>query len=122
MRLALVSLRLIQDLRRPGRRWRRRQDQRHLIAAFGRLVVLVGTEAANQAMAAVQQRLHSRHRASSAIEGTPRCARIYVHKGVTPGFLALFQAWYNLRTRGAGAGTRAPARMSPSPASVSTTG
>ena len=34
---------------------------------------------------------------------------LYVHKGVTRGFLALFRAWFNLRTRrwGRHKGTRA---------------
>ena len=54
--------------------------------------------------------LHQRHRASSAIEGFNATLRpyLYVHKGATKraraasgtqGFLALFCAWFNLRTR-----------------------
>ena len=41
------------------------------------------------------------HRASSAIEGFNAALRpyLYVHKGVTQGFLDLFRAWFNLRTR-----------------------
>ena len=54
--------------------------------------------------------LHQRHRASSAIEGFNAALRpyLYVHKGATKraraasgtqGFLDLFRAWFNLRTR-----------------------
>ena len=40
-----------------------------------------------------------RHRASSAIEGFNAALRpyLYVHKGVTQGFLELFRAYFNLR-------------------------
>ena len=50
---------------------------------------------------AVDAVLLQRHRASSAIEGFNAALRpyLYVHKGVTPGFLNLFRAWFNLRTR-----------------------
>ena len=42
-----------------------------------------------------------RHRASSAIESLNSLLRpyLYVHKGVSQGFLELFVAWRNLRTR-----------------------
>ena len=50
---------------------------------------------------AVEEVLHQRHRASSAIEGFNAALRpyLYVHKGATQGFLDLFRAWFNLRTR-----------------------
>ena len=49
----------------------------------------------------VEAVLHQRHRASSAIEGFNAALRpyLYVHKGATQGFLDLFRAWFNLRTR-----------------------
>ncbi|MBM7071280.1 hypothetical protein JQC92_04390, partial [Shewanella sp. 202IG2-18] len=49
----------------------------------------------------VEQLLHSRHRASSAIEGFNATLRsyLYVRKGVNQGFLELFKAWHNLRKR-----------------------
>ena len=49
----------------------------------------------------VEALLLQRHRASSAIEGFNAALRpfLYVHKGVTQGFLELFRAYYNLRTR-----------------------
>ena len=50
---------------------------------------------------AVEQLLMQRHRASSAIEGFNAALRpyLYVHKGVTQGFLELFRAYFNLRPR-----------------------
>ena len=50
---------------------------------------------------AIEEVLHQRHRASSAIEGFNAALRpyLYVHKGATQGFLDLFRAWFNLRTR-----------------------
>ena len=64
---------------------------------------------------AIEAVLHQRHRASSAIEGFNATLRpyLYVHKGATKraraasgtqGFLALFRAWFNLRTRRWGGG------------------
>ena len=49
----------------------------------------------------VEELLIHRHRASSAIEGFNAALRpfLYVHKGVTQGFLELFRAYFNLRTR-----------------------
>ncbi len=45
-----------------------------------------------------------RHRASSAIEGFNASLRpfLYVHKGVTQGFLELFRAHHNLKVRRSG--------------------
>ena len=62
------------------------------------------------ALDAIEEVLHQRHRASSAIEGFNAALRpyLYVHKGATKraraasgtqGFLDLFRAWFNLRTR-----------------------
>ena len=52
-------------------------------------------------LAAVKELPDKHHRASSAIEGFNAALRpfLYVHKGVTPGFLELFRAHHNLRTR-----------------------
>ena len=56
---------------------------------------------AHRCLEAVEAVLHQRHRASSAIEGFNATLRpyLYVHKGATQGFLDLFRAWFNLRTR-----------------------
>lgn len=53
---------------------------------------------------AVEWLLDKRHRASSAIEGFNALLRpyMYVRKGVSQGFLELFKAWHNLRTRRSG--------------------
>jgi hypothetical protein len=50
-------------------------------------------------LCAVEQLFLRRHRASSAIEGFNAALRphLYVHKGVSQGFLELFRAYYNLR-------------------------
>ena len=73
---------------------------RHLLAAYGALRDRLGAES-DSLLDAVEAVLHQRHRASSAIEGFNAALRpyLYVHKGVTQGFLDLFRAWFNLRTR-----------------------
>ncbi|MBU1235035.1 MAG: hypothetical protein KKD01_19675 [Proteobacteria bacterium] len=78
----------------------RHRHQRHLAGAFAMLRDLAG-EDARSVFQAVDLALLHRHRASSAIEGFNAALRpfLYVHKGVTQGFLSLFQAHYNLRTR-----------------------
>jgi len=52
-------------------------------------------------LATIQKLLEQRHRASSAIEGFNAALRpfLYVQKGVSQGFLNLFQAYFNLRKR-----------------------
>ena len=79
---------------------RRGALSRHLLAAYGALRDRLGGAGA-ALLDAVEAVLHQRHRASSAIEGFNATLRpyLYVHKGVTRGFLALFRAWFNLRTR-----------------------
>ena len=79
---------------------RRRALSRHLLGAYGALRDQLGTES-DSLLDAVEAVLHRRHRASSAIEGFNAALRpyLYVHKGVTQGFLDLFRAWFNLRTR-----------------------
>ena len=49
----------------------------------------------------VQALWQQRHRASRAIESFDAALRpyLYIHKGVTQGFLELFRAYFNLRTR-----------------------
>ena len=79
---------------------RRGALSRHRLAAYGALRDRLGGASA-ALLDAVEAVLHQRHRASSAIEGFNATLRpcLYVHKGVTRGFLALFRAWVNLRTR-----------------------
>ena len=79
---------------------RKRALSRHLLGAYGALQDRLGPESA-ELLAAVEAVLIERHRASSAIEGFNAALRpyLYVHKGVSQGFLDLFRAWFNLRTR-----------------------
>ena len=79
---------------------RHRALSRHLLGAYTVVQDRLGPESASL-LDAVEAVLHQRHRASSAIEGFNAALRpyLYVHKGVTQGFLDLFRAWFNLRTR-----------------------
>ena len=79
---------------------RRRALSGHLLAVYAALQHRLGPDSASL-LDAVEAVLHQRHRASSAIEGFNAALRpyLYVHKGVTQGFLDLFRAWFNLRTR-----------------------
>jgi hypothetical protein len=100
VRLAAVICRLGQDLNRQLRPWARSRDERHMLGALAMLRD-VAPETHGELLSAVQQVLLKRHRASSAIEGFNAALRpfLYVHKCATPGFLELFRAYYNLRTR-----------------------
>jgi hypothetical protein len=101
--LACVVWRLVFDLgrgRRLGTRTRA-DDQRHLMGAMATLRSIVGAEQADDLLVEVSTIFERRHRASSAIEGFNAALRpfLYVHKGVTQGFLELFRAHYNLKRR-----------------------
>jgi len=101
---ACVFWRLVHDLRRKrfACSHKRRQHQRHLLEAYRSLCDATLCQADRQAIVvAVDCIFERRHRASSAIEGFNAALRpfLYVHKGVTQGFLDLFRAYYNLRTR-----------------------
>jgi hypothetical protein len=101
--LACVIWRLLFDLGR-GRRLGARTkvgDQRHLLGAMAMLRSMVGAEQADGLLAEVSTIFERRHRASSAIEGFNAALRpfLYVHKGVSQGFLELFRAYHNLKRR-----------------------
>ena len=98
--LACIIWQLLAVLRGCTEDIERHHHQRHLAGAFAMLRDLAG-EDARCVFEAVDLALQHRHRASSAIEGFNAALRpyLYVHKGVTVGFLSLFQAHYNLRTR-----------------------
>ena len=91
---------LVRALNRHPPHARRRALSRHLLGAYGTLQDRLGPESA-LLLDAVEAVLQQRHRASSAIEGFNAALRpyLYVHKGVTQGFLELFRAYFNLRTR-----------------------
>jgi hypothetical protein len=100
--LACIIWRLMFDLgrnRRLGERTRK-DDEQYLLGAMGMLRELLGAQA-DELLKTVHAIFVGRHRASSAIEGFNAALRpyLYVHKGVTQGFLELFRAYYNLRTR-----------------------
>ena len=98
--LACICWYLVRALHKRPARARYRALSRHLLGAYGALHDQLGPASASL-LEAVEAVLHQRHRASSAIEGFNATLRpyLYVHKGATQGFLALFRAWFNLRTR-----------------------
>ena len=98
--LACVMIQLIDDLQHHRQPWQRRQQSQHLIGAYHQLQQRLGDQAES-----LFEQLHQlwlrRHRASSAIEGFNASLRPYlgVHKRATQGFLDLYRAYFNLRTR-----------------------
>ena len=92
--------RLLDALRSQRWPWKHTEYTRQLLGAFAQLKTLLGKQT-DSLLEAVEALLERRHRASSAIEGFNAALRpyLYVHKGVTQGFLELFRAYYNLRTR-----------------------
>ena len=98
--LGCICWYLVRELHKRPAHARRRALSRHLLGAYGALQDRLGPESASL-LAAIEEVLHQRHRASSAIEGFNASLRpyLYVHKGATQGFLDLFRAWFNLRTR-----------------------
>lgn len=97
---ACLAYRLALDLQHHRRAWNRTNQKRRLREAIGQLETTAGL-AAEALFIEVDAIIQRRHRASSAIEGFNATLRphLYVHKGVTQGFLELFRAYYNLRTR-----------------------
>lgn len=98
--LGCIVWQRVKALGKRPHRARRRALHRHLLGAYGELRKRLG-ERTDALLDAVEQLLLQRHRASSAIEGFNAALRpyLYVHKGVTQGFLELFRAYFNLRTR-----------------------
>ena len=98
--LGCVVWQLVKGVRKHPHRARRRALQRHLLGTYAALRNRLGART-DALLDAVEQLLIHRHRASSAIEGFNAALRpfLYVHKGVTQGFLELFRAYYNLRVR-----------------------
>ena len=98
--LAGLVFRLTHDLRILHRPWDRCRDEQHLIGALAMLRD-IAVEKTSEVLGSVKSVIRRRHRASSAIEGFSAALRpfLYVHKGVTQGFLELFRAYHNLKTR-----------------------
>ena len=88
-----------QDLSRANR-WNKSKHVQAANNIMVRIIHIAGkraSEITNEVLAIIERR----HRASSAIEGFNARLRpyLYVHKRVSQGFLDLFAAWRNLRTR-----------------------
>ena len=98
--LAAVILRLTQNRHHQRRPWQHHQQTQQRLGAYALLQQQLGPQT-DDLLEAFQKCLDQRYRASSAIEGFNATLRpyLYVHKGVTQGFLDLFQAYFNLRTR-----------------------
>jgi NAD(P)-dependent dehydrogenase (short-subunit alcohol dehydrogenase family) len=98
--VACMLWRLVFELQNDRCPWQRAQQHRHLLGAFAHLKYLLGPQL-DALLNAVKALLEQRHRASSAIEGFNAALRpfLYVPKGVTQGFLELFRAYHNLKTR-----------------------
>lgn len=100
VRAACLVHRLAMDLRNGRRPWDAQRDKRRLREAISQLEHST-SEKADRLLGIVDVIVQQRHRASSAIEGFNAALRpfLYVHKGVTQGFLELFRARHNFKTR-----------------------
>jgi hypothetical protein len=98
--LAGLVFRLTHELHIQNRPWDRRRDEQHLLGALAMLQD-TANDNTREVLHSVKEVIRRRHRASSAIEGFNAALRpfLYVHKGVTDGFLELFRAYHNLKTR-----------------------
>ena len=98
--LGCICWYLVRELHKRPAPARHRALSRHLLGTYAALRDRLGTET-DSLLDAVEAVLQQRHRASSAIEGFNAALRpfLYVHKGATQGFLDLFRAYFNLRTR-----------------------
>lgn len=92
--LGCLVWQLVRALRKSPHRARRHELHRHVLGAYGELRGRLGART-DALLDAVEALLLQRHRASSAIEGFNAALRpfLYVHKGVTQGFLELFRAY-----------------------------
>lgn len=82
----------------------RLEVQQKMAAAYHHIRTKLSEHEVDALMSKAREVLDKRHRASSAIEGFNAILRpyMYVRKGVDQGFLELFMAWHNLRTRRSG--------------------
>ena len=98
--LAAIIWGLYLDLKKNRRPWSRTADEKRLLETWQQLQQMSENNK-NEILAGVKHLLERRFRASSAIEGFNAALRphLYVHKGVSQGFLELFRTFFNLRTR-----------------------
>lgn len=83
---------------------KKKDARQRILEAHQHIETSLSKRKSNELVAAIEWLLDKRHRASSAIEGFNALLRpyMYVRKGVSQGFLELFKAWHNLRTRRSG--------------------
>jgi len=100
VRLGCIILRLEHELKLRFTMGDDFERRRHLLGAAAVLRDQVGSDA-SEVFGAIRDIHHRRHRASSAVEGFNAALRphLYVHKRATQGFLDLFRAYHNLKTR-----------------------
>ena len=85
-------------------RWLRAAQLTALATGWSELRRIFTPELAGKLLGLIEQLFTRRHRASSALEGFHAGIRphLYVHKGVSQGFLELYRAYYNLHTTRSG--------------------
>lgn len=103
-RMAVLMWHARRDLEATPKSSRSHEQIERMCAAHLGLNHTTTPERAEELFKAVDEVLWRRHRASSAIEGFNAALRphLYVHRGVQQGFLELFRAAYNLRSRRSG--------------------
>ena len=102
VQLAISMWQFSDDLSCGRRPWDTTRMKKHLQGANAMLHMLLDNSGQVDALhASINAVMEKRHRASSAIEGFNAALRpyLYIHKGVTQGFLELFRAYHNLKTR-----------------------
>lgn len=99
--LSAIFWRLYLDLENDRRPYSKIADAKRLSTVYHQIMEIAGEEKGGAVLKKMRYILERRFRASSAIEGFNAALRphLYVHKGVSQGFLELFKAYYNLRTR-----------------------
>ena len=93
-------LRLLEELKKQ-KKVKRYQKKYQLLKALYHNLLQELEEKLDNLLDSIKAVLEKRYRASSAIEGFNSVLRpyLYARKGVSQGFLELFKAWYNLKTR-----------------------
>ena len=98
--LVCLFILMTQKIKKSSQAGEKQKHTKKLMSYYSRLKTL-REDTLRSLITAVEQCLQHRYRASSAIEGFNAALRphLYVHKGVTQGFLELFRAYQNLRQR-----------------------
>jgi len=93
-------IRLLEELKKQKKVNLNQKKYQLALALYHHLLQELG-EKQDDLLDRIKALLEKRYRASSAIEGFNSVLRpyLYTRKGVNQGFLELFKAWYNLKTR-----------------------